>query len=189
MLNLAARDWTLDTWSRIPAIMPASKKSNILAENGNFRNLSLTPARLSTFLAGAPSMLFLGPVWEELPEFSVKCAFTCLSSVTWKKHKFRIKFRSEYIINYFSKVCFKSLKYVFVARSSNYFAKKQLFHFWELLSSNCTGHINCTLFLKIHLQLFPNFNHHKPLSTWYLTVGPIKLWNRKTTFRLNYNYI
>ena len=149
MLNLAARDWTLDTWSRIPAIMPASKKSKIRAENGNFRNLSLTPARLSTFLAGAPSMLFLGPVWEELPEFSVKCALTCLSSVTWKKYKFRIKFRSKYIINYCSKVCFKSSKYVFVGRSSNYLQKKQLFHFWELLSSNCTGRINCTVFLKI----------------------------------------
>ena len=163
MLNLAARDWTLDTWSRIPAIMPASKKSKIRAENGNFRNLSLTPARLSTFLAGAPSMLFLGPVWEELPEFSVKCELTCRSSVTWKKYKFRIKFGPKYIINYCSKVCFKSSKYVFVARSSNYFAKKkQLFHFWELLSSNCTGRINCTVFLKIESQLLPNFNNHKP---------------------------
>ena len=68
----------------IPAMLPASKKSKMRAENGSWRNLSLTPARFNRFLAVSPlSVLFRGPDWfaPDEPD-SEKWLFTWRSSIT-----------------------------------------------------------------------------------------------------------
>ncbi len=70
------------TACRTPAMMPASKKSNIRAENSTSRRFSLRPARFSTRLFPPPSMLLRAP-WPlspllslPLPPFSGKWLFT-----------------------------------------------------------------------------------------------------------------